>query len=231
LLFDVAVTVIPWSIPEAPIQLLHRLSEKNILAVVALVCAIGAAGILVTYLVRRSPLDARTRYWLLFGLGVLPIGSAMSANVQGYETTKRRQFCASCHVMTPHARDAEDTNSKSLAAIHARSPYFGEDNCYACHADYGLFGTVVTKMGGLRHVWLYATDYRNASLEEAKQRIHLLKPYPNGNCMQCHTTTAPVWSKLPDHQSAKADVLAGKVSCASAGCHGVVHPLTKASAP
>lgn len=213
------------------IQYLHRLSENNILTVVALVCAIGAAAILVTYLLRRSPLDGHTRYWLLFGLGVLPIGSAMSANVQGYETTKHRQFCASCHVMGPHARDAEDPNSHSLAAIHARSPYFGSDNCYACHADYGLFGTVVTKLGGLRHVWLYATDYHNDSLEDARRRIHLINPYPNSNCMQCHTATAPAWSRLPDHQSAKEDVIAGKISCASAGCHAVVHPLTKGPTP
>jgi hypothetical protein len=184
----------------------------------------------VLYLIRRPLLDGRTRYWLLFGLGVLPIGSAMSANVQGYETTKRRSFCASCHVMVPHASDAENPKSNSLAAIHARSPYFGGDNCYACHADYGLFGTVVTKWGGLRHVYLYVTEFRKMSLEQAKKEIHLRKPYPNSNCMQCHTTRAPSWNKVPDHASALDAVTSGAVSCASKGCHGAVHPLT-ASAP
>ena len=206
------------------------LSEHNILAWVAVVCAIGATAILVVHLVRRPPLDGRTRYWLLFGLGVLPIGSAVSANVQGYEATKQRTFCASCHVMIPHARDAEDPSSHSLAAIHSRNKYFGADECYACHADYGLFGTVVTKWGGLRHVYLYVTEFHSMSLDEAKQKIHLRKPYPNSNCMQCHTTLAPTWLRVPDHASALDAVTTGKVSCASKGCHGAVHPLT-ASAP
>jgi cytochrome c-type protein NapC len=150
----------------------------------------------------------------------------MAANVQGYEATKRRQFCASCHVMGPHAKDAEDPASHSLAAIHARNPYFGSDNCYACHSDYGLFGTVVTKAGGLRHVYLYITQYRNKTLDEARREIHLMKPFQNTNCMQCHTTKAPRWLKNPDHLSALENIQSGQVSCASKGCHGTVHPLT-----
>ncbi|MGZ5969934.1 MAG: NapC/NirT family cytochrome c [Polyangiales bacterium] len=203
------------------------LDEHNILTFFAIACALASAAILVTYLVRRPALTGATKVMLLFGLGVLPIGAAMSANVQGYKATQHREFCASCHVMTPHAKDAEDPKSNSLAAIHARNAYFGKDNCYTCHADYGLFGTVYTKLGGMRHVWLYITEFRKVSLEEAKKSIHLLKPYPNGNCMQCHTTTAPRWSKIADHASAREAVIADKIACSSKGCHGVAHPLTK----
>ena len=39
---------------------------------------------------------------------------------------------------------------------------FGSENCYVCHANYGMFGTIVTKAGGMRHVWLYLTEYRNS---------------------------------------------------------------------
>ncbi len=204
------------------------IDEHNLLSVAAVLCAAGAAAILIVYLVRRPPLDHKwTRLWLLMGLGVLPIASATSANVQGYKATQHRSFCGSCHVMIPHASDSEDPKSKSLAAIHARNPYFGKDNCYTCHADYGMFGTFFTKLGGMRHVWLYATEFRSMSLEEAKHKIHLMKPYPNVNCMQCHTTAAPGWNKLPDHASSKEDVIAGKIGCSSKGCHGVAHPLTK----
>ncbi len=204
------------------------IDEHNILSVVALVCAAAAAAILVWYLVRRPALEQRaTKLWLLAGLGVLPIASAGSANVQGYKATQHREFCGSCHVMGPHQQDSEDPASRSLAAIHARNPYFGKDNCYTCHADYGAFGTVMTKIGGMRHVYLYLTEFHSMSLEEAKHKIHLVKPYPNGNCMQCHTTTAPKWSAVPDHASARAEVLSNQVSCASKGCHGVAHPLTK----
>jgi cytochrome c-type protein NapC len=207
------------------------LDEHNILTFVAIGCALAASVILVGYLVRRPPLNGVTKVALLFGLGLLPIGAAASANVQGYKATQHRSFCGSCHVMTPHALDAEDPKSRSLAAIHARNEFFGKDNCYTCHADYGLFGTVYTKLGGLRHVYLYVTEFRNASLEEAKKRIHLLRPYPNANCMQCHTTTAPRWLALPDHASAREAVRAEKISCSSKGCHGVAHPTTKEPTP
>ena len=199
-------------------------SEHNLLTVVTLVCAAGAAGILVVYLLRRPPLVRATKLWLLVGLGVLPIGAALAANVQGFKATQHREFCASCHVMGPHAADSEDPASKSLAAIHTRNPYFGRDNCYTCHADYGLFGTVITKIGGMRHVYLYLKEFRKMGLEEAKQKIHLRRPFPNGNCMQCHTTLAPGWLRIPDHASAKSMVLTNEVGCSSKGCHGVAHP-------
>ena len=67
-----------------------------------------------------------------------------SGNIAGYEATKTRRFCGSCHVMTPYAKDSEDVASTSLAARHSRNDAFGAENCYACHADYGMFGTVTT---------------------------------------------------------------------------------------
>lgn len=197
------------------------------LAAFALVCAALAATILVVILLRRPPMTGVTKTWLLLGLGVLPIGTAMAGNVEGFETTKRREFCGSCHVMIPHASDSNDPASQSLAARHGRNKLFGDENCYACHSDYGMFGTIATKLGGMRHVYLYLTEYRNATLEEAKATIHLIKPFPNASCMQCHSTTAAVWNKVPDHKSSIDDVREGRVSCASVGCHGYAHPMTK----
>ena len=198
------------------------------LSLLAFVCAGAAAVILIVYIVRRPPLVGATKIWLLLGLGVFPIGAAAAGNIEGFKATKKRHFCGSCHVMIPHAADSDDRASLSLASRHARNELFGEDNCYACHADYGMFGTVLTKLGGMRHVWLYATKYRDVSLEEAKRTIHLVKPYPNRNCMQCHSTELDIWMHVPDHKSALDDVRSGRVSCASAGCHGFAHPFTKA---
>lgn len=197
------------------------------LTLIALVCAALAATILIAFLVRRPPLIGSTKLWLLFGLGIFPLGVAMAGNVEGFHATQQRHFCGSCHVMIPHASDSEDPQSPSLASRHARNPLFGEENCYVCHADYGMFGTVLTKMGGMRHVYEYVTHYRNVSLETAKETIHLYKPYPNANCMQCHTTKLDLWGKVPDHKSSLTEVREGRVSCASAGCHGFAHPFTK----
>jgi nitrate/TMAO reductase-like tetraheme cytochrome c subunit len=194
------------------------------LTFIALVCAVLAAGILVFYLVRRPPLTAVTKIGLLLGLGVFPIGVAAAGNIEGFEATEKREFCGSCHVMAAHAADSEDRMSSSLSSRHARNKLFGNDNCYVCHADYGMYGTMLTKMGGMRHVWLYYTQYRTTTMAEAKNTIHLRQPFPNDNCMQCHSTEDAIWLKLPDHRAALDDVRADRVSCASKGCHGLAHP-------
>jgi len=198
------------------------------LAWFAIVCAAAAAAILITYLVRRPPaFDRATKVWLLLGLGVFPIGVALGGNIEGYRATQTRAFCGSCHVMGAHAADANDAESRSLASRHSRNRFFGGESCYACHADYGMYGTIVTKIGGLRHVWLYYTQYKDVPLEEAKKTIHVIKPYSNATCMECHSTRLDVWQSVPDHASSLDDVRAGRVSCASGGCHGFAHPFTK----
>jgi cytochrome c-type protein NapC len=128
--------------------------------------------------------------------------------------------------MSLHQADSDDPASRSLAARHARNAMFGRENCYVCHADYGMFGTVVTKMGGMRHVWMNLTSYRETTLDEAKSTIRLREPWKmNDNCMQCHSTRDELWLKVSDHGSSLDDVRAGRVSCASAGCHGLAHPF------
>jgi nitrate/TMAO reductase-like tetraheme cytochrome c subunit len=194
---------------------------------VSVVSAGIAGAILLVHLVRRREVTATTRLWLLLGLGVLPIVTAGTANVAGFEATQSRKFCGSCHVMIPHAEDSGDPKSLSLAAVHARNEYFGQNNCYTCHKDYGMYGYVLTKMGGMRHVYLYLTEYRSMPLAESKTAIRILKPLPNANCMHCHTTTAPAWLAVPDHASSLESVKSGKLSCASVGCHGFAHPMTK----
>ncbi len=202
----------------------HEIGWVGMLAVAS---AAAAALILVMHLVRRPPLDGTAKLWLLLGLGVFPIASAMMANVAGFQATQSRTFCGSCHVMIPHAADSEDTKSTSLASIHARNHNFGADNCYTCHKDYGMYGYVITKMGGMRHVWMYLTEYKDMPLEESKHDIRIRKPLPNENCMGCHTTTAPRWLSIADHASSLEGVRAGRTSCASPGCHGFAHPATK----
>jgi cytochrome c-type protein NapC len=89
-----------------------------------------------------------------------------------------------------------------------------------------MFGTIVTKAAGLRHVWRYLTEYRRTTLEDAKKTIRLREPQRmNDNCMQCHSTRDTLWLKVPDHKASLADERAGRVGCASEGCHGLAHPF------
>jgi len=193
----------------------------------ALVCAGIAALLVLWFLIGRPALSLTTKLVLLAAIGVLPLATAATGNVAGFEATKARRFCGSCHVMTPYKADSEDPRSTALAARHARNALFGEDNCYACHADYGMFGTVVTKLGGLRHVYEYTLHYRNMSLEEARAKIHIREPFENATCMHCHSTANPTWNAVPEHASLLQPVRDGAVSCASEGCHGPAHPFSK----
>ena len=198
------------------------------LTLIALVCSALSATLVLWYLFRRPLLTRTTKIVLLFGMGLFPLGTAMTGNYAGFEATKQRSFCGSCHVMTPYQTDSEDPKSETLAARHARNAYFGDENCYTCHADYGMFGTVKTKIGGLRHIYHYVLTYHDMPLEEAQKTIIIVKPFQNATCMHCHSTQNPGWNTPDDHKSITDQVRSGAVSCASEGCHGPAHPFSKA---
>ncbi len=193
--------------------------------------ALGSAGlaalIVIAYLWRRPAFTLAAQLWLFLGLGVLPLATAGFGNAAGLHATKQVRFCSSCHVMLAHTGDVLDPDSQSLAARHSRNALFGEESCYTCHADYGMFGAVFTKLNGMSHVYHYLLTYRKKTLEETLPELHLYKPFANGNCMQCHSTTNRLWLNLDDHASALVELRSGKVSCASEGCHGYAHPFTK----
>lgn len=193
----------------------------------ALGCAALSVVLLLWFLVKQRPLTRTIKVVLLFAIGILPIATATTGNVAGYNATKATQFCSSCHVMVPYGQDSWDPKSLSLASRHARNEAFGHENCYACHADYGMFGTVSTKIGGMRHVYEQLFHYRQLDLNTALERIEILRPFPNSSCMRCHSTQNPAWNAIGDHASSLDDVRAGKVSCASEGCHGPAHPFSK----
>src|SRR5262249_32222251 len=132
---------------------------------IALLAAAGSAAILIFYLVKRPPLDIAARVWLFFGLCVLPAAVAAAGTVDNLHAMKQRKFCGSCHVMTFHTGDAGSLSSTSLAARHSRNPYFGNESCYTCHANYVLFGGILTKLDGMGHVWHYVRKYHAIPVE------------------------------------------------------------------
>lgn len=195
---------------------------------VALGTAALSAILIIWYLVRQPAVTKLVKIALLFGIGILPIATAANGNIAGYHATKTTHFCTrGCHVMAPYGDDSLDPNSMSLASRHARNEAFGDENCYACHADYGMFGTITTKMGGMRHVYEYLTHYRSMPIEESLVKIEIRKPFTNDKCIRCHSMQGPLWNQVGDHASMRDEVRDGKVSCASEGCHGFAHPFSK----
>jgi cytochrome c-type protein NapC len=205
------------------VQDIHSL--EDLLKLAALASAAISVIILVWYLVKRPPLGRFTKVMLLFGLGVMPIGVALTGNIAGFEYTLKRQFCSSCHVMLPYTDDAADPNSKSLAAIHSRNSSFGGESCYTCHADYQIFGAMTTKVNGLKHLFYYITEYSNTGpYGEGGKPIHMYKPFQNGMCTRCHSTTAPNWLARDEHAGMVEDLRKGEAKCID--CHGgaAIHP-------
>jgi cytochrome c-type protein NapC len=203
------------------------LSMHPALSATAITCAIVAAALLSWFLWVRPSLTGQVKVLLMFGFGVFPIGSAITGNLAGFEHTKHRPFCGSCHVMTPYRLDSDDLESKTLAAAHARNEEFGPDNCYQCHKDYGAFSTVMTKLGGMRHLYEYYTHYHSMDLATSLRTIEIYEPLTNASCIRCHSTRASSWLAVSDHRSSLDDARAGRVSCVSEGCHGPAHPFSK----
>lgn len=196
-----------------------NLGPAHLLNYIALASAAAAALILLVYLIRRPTLDRRWQALLFVGLGPLPITAAMVGNVSNFEGTKDRAFCGGCHTMDMYVADAADPKSASLAAIHSKNPYFGDQSCYICHADYGMFGLAVTKLGGMRHVWYYYTEDWDAPDHPPPK---LREPYSHTACKQCHP---PDRARQPlEHQVHQEAIEKGEVGCTAAGCHGRPHP-------
>ena len=169
-----------------------------LLSSAAIICGALTLLILGWFLLRRPQITGYVKILLLLGIGVLAPGAAMTTNLATLEHSTQRQFCASCHVMKPYTNDSSNPNSLSLPALHARNDAFGDTNCYACHQDYAMFGTILTKIGGMRHVWEYYTTYRTMPLNEALARIELYDPM--------FATAAGVTgrSRLPERSSRSA---------------------------
>ena len=201
----------------------------NPLAWFSIVTAVLAAVIALWFLIARPLLTIGVKIALFFGIAVLPISSATSGNLVGFSTSTERKFCASCHVMEPWTEDSADPTSSSLASVHARNGSFGKKSCYTCHTDYGMFGTVTTKLSGMNHLLVYFTAFSNTPIDEALRTIEIYKPFQNRACIQCHSTRTPAWDNVRDHRGATEEVRSGEVSCASEGCHGPAHPFSKAA--
>lgn len=194
---------------------------------IALAGAALSALVILWFLITRPQITRTTKIALLFGIGVFPLMTAGSGNYAGFEATKAVRFCGSCHVMTPYKNDAQNPKSNSLAAIHTRTAAFGHESCYTCHADYGMFGTIKTKMGGMGHVYEYLFNFHQLTLDEAIPKIHLKKPFQSSTCIRCHTTSAPGWAAVGDHAGLLDEMRSGKVGCVGEGCHGPAHPWSK----
>lgn len=98
--------------------------------------------------------------------------------------------------------------------MHYSNRWILHNQCYTCHADYGFLGPIKTKLTSMGHVARYY------GLLEMPKEIKLYKPFPNGNCLQCHGLAAG-FKNNPAHAAVMKPILANQLSCVA--CHQPIH--------
>jgi nitrate/TMAO reductase-like tetraheme cytochrome c subunit len=151
----------------------------------------------------------------------LPAAAVGVANYHVFEGVRDVNACARCHVMRPMVTDMLDPSSDTLAARHYRNRWIAKDQCYHCHTDYGLAGSLRAKMDGYRHLARYTTGTYH-------EPIVYRGTFPNGNCLGCHDGTTAFESGT-SHQTIRAKLESDAVSCLN--CHGRAHPTRAARTP
>jgi hypothetical protein len=148
------------------------------------------------------------------GLIVAPTGAVAVANYHVFVGVEKVQGCASCHIMRPMVNDMHDPSSDTLAARHFRNKWIAEDQCYHCHTDYGLSGSLQAKMEGFRHLARYTTH-------TYPEPVRLRGEYLNQNCLNCHGKTA-LFEAVASHHTVGDDLSDNRMTCLN--CHGLAHP-------
>jgi nitrate/TMAO reductase-like tetraheme cytochrome c subunit len=172
---------------------------------------IVAGAVLILYsLLRYRGKTSGVASWgvLVMGAAVIPIVVSTSGGVLVMERSQSVELCASCHqAMKLYVDDMKNPKSTSLAAVHYANRYIADDQCYACHTAYGMFGTLQAKRQGLSDVYRYYTHSFTVP-------IKMSQPYPNNDCLKCHSGSAKF---LAAHKKDREAMLADEVSCMQ--CH------------
>ena len=158
--------------------------------------------------------------WLLVAVGLVPIMVGFMAFAHGLESSATVSACGSCHVMTPFVNDLRDVKSETLAATHFKNRFILENQCYTCHSDYGLGGTISAKLAGLGHVWRYTTGRYEVP-------IKIARPFSNLRCLSCHGESQR-FLNAPGKKEMMPELISGQTPCLS--CHGPAHPEQKKEA-
>jgi cytochrome c nitrite reductase small subunit len=170
----------------------------------------------------RAASDTPVARGLLFvALGVLPLMVVFFGYSYGLEAAKSVNTCGACHVMRPWVEDLRNPASTTLAATHFKNRFILENQCYTCHSDYGMFGTVEAKWEGLGHAVRNLTGaYRRP--------ITIVHPYPNSRCLACHGQSQRFLKSTGHPKEVLPHLMAGTLSCLD--CHGPAH-LSQGKSP
>jgi nitrate/TMAO reductase-like tetraheme cytochrome c subunit len=153
--------------------------------------------------------------WISFiALIIGPILLVFLGNFHVFDNSKTVNSCSSCHVMKPMVVDMKEKESMTLAARHYKNNWINKNQCYGCHKDYGLNGSIKAKMDGYRHLMRYIT---NTYEEPIKYKGY----FSNSNCGSCHYEKKN-FLKVDMHNPILSRLKSDDISCMN--CHGKAHP-------
>lgn len=186
----------------------------------ALVFAVIATIALIALVVERPRLlENRGGKALAFlALCLLPVGALGLGAYSHLESSKRTEFCLSCHVMEPYGESLRLDDSEALPASHYQNRRIDQETaCFTCHTSYAMFGDVEAKMKGLKHLWV---NY----VGEIPEKIELYDPYSNRECLHCHSG-ARAFEESELHLDIRAELADGTTSCLE--CHATSHEAAR----
>jgi len=151
----------------------------------------------------------------LFILPALCVAGGMSAHIQRSEQTR---FCISCHVMEPYGRSLYVDDPSYIPAQHFQNHRVPADMaCYACHADYTIYGPFKDKLAGLTRIYMQYVS-------TPPDPIAIKGGYSNLQCLHCHLG-ARSFEENPVHTALMDSLKSNQLSCVSSGCHATVHAV------
>lgn len=160
---------------------------------------------------------SKAAFWKLLAFMAIVVIPGLAMTVANYHTfvgVHEVAACARCHVMLPMVNDLQDPESNTLAARHFKNHWIAENQCFACHSDYGLSGDMEAKMEGFRHLARYTS---RTFQEPIKMRGH----FNNNNCLKCHEKM-PKFEAVKSHNTIRPLLENSSMACLN--CHGKAHP-------
>jgi len=178
--------------------------------------------ILITAIVVRPAITASSAGKVLAftAFCVLPVLSGAMAASTHIERSKQTKFCVSCHIMEGYGRSLYVDDPSYIPATHFQNHRVPPaEACYTCHTDYGLYGGLRAKLGGLKHIYM-----QYFGQPPKPEDIQLYVPYNNRECLHCHAG-ARAFEANAVHMAIRDQLTSNDMSCITSGCHDTIHNL------
>jgi nitrate/TMAO reductase-like tetraheme cytochrome c subunit len=122
------------------------------------------------------------RFFVFLGVtSVINLVIASRTTETAVHTLESKQFCGSCHVMTPESRALDQGAHASLM-------------CVDCHVGKGTRGFIEAKLGGTRQLYSVLTDSVHMPIETAIESGRIVPS--KETCETCHWKESPATARL-----------------------------------